>query len=193
MRNWNAVLAIALAQWLVAGSAFAESSLDDSNFTLNLNADRGWGDHGPGHGGPGHGGPGHAGPGHGGPGWGRPPYWHAPHWRPPYWVPAPPPPSTDYLCRGNFSGYFGRDRDAFLSLDDTRGYLNGRFYLSAPAATYNIEGGCEPTSDQYARFWLTLVPGGEPYYGTIYFADDGNIYMEGEQQNSGITFVLRRD
>jgi hypothetical protein len=68
----------------------------------------------------------------------------------------------------------------------------GTLYLEDPEAVYNIDGGCEQTDELYANFWITLVPGGTPYFGTIYEADDGNIYMEGEQDSTGIKFVLQR-
>lgn len=84
------------------------------------------------------------------------------------------------------------DRDAYLAFDDTSGSVVGRLYLQDPEATYNIEGECENTDELYANFWITLVPGGTPYYGTIYQADDGEIYMEGEQEGTGVKFTMRR-
>jgi len=78
-------------------------------------------------------------------------------------------------------------------MDDSTGELLGTMYLEEPETTYNVEGGCEQTGDEYANFWFTLVPGGLPYYGTIYMADDGNIYIEGTQDQTGTKFVLRRN
>ncbi|MGZ3731652.1 MAG: hypothetical protein ACXVCG_20685, partial [Bdellovibrionota bacterium] len=146
---------------------------------------------------PGHGPGPHPGP-HPGHGWEHPGYWHHPHfhgigWYPPMWIPAPPPPSSDYLCRGNFVGYFGADRDAYLALDDSSGELHGRLYLESPEATYRVRGVCEQTSDLYANFEFTLVDGGEPYVGTIYEADDGQVYIEGTQDGTNAKFVLRRE
>jgi hypothetical protein len=77
-------------------------------------------------------------------------------------------------------------------LDDTSGGLLGSLYLDSPEAMYNVQGGCAQTDVDYADFWFTLVPGGTPYRGAIYVADDGQIYIEGEQDGTGIHFVLQR-
>jgi hypothetical protein len=65
-------------------------------------------------------------------------------------------------------------------------------YLEQPEVKYNVQGGCEQTHEDYANFWFTLVPKGNPYYGTIYEADDGDVYMEGTQDGTGAKFTLRR-
>ncbi len=89
-------------------------------------------------------------------------------------------------------GTFGADRDAYLAVDDTYGDLEGQMVLEDPEVTYYVNGGCEQTSDGYANFWFRLVPGGEPYFGTIYEADDGYVYIEGRQDSTGYRFVLVR-
>jgi hypothetical protein len=65
-------------------------------------------------------------------------------------------------------------------------------YLEQPEARYSIQGGCDQTDEGYANFWLTLVPGGQPYFGTIYVGDDGQVYIEGQQDGTNISFVLQR-
>ena len=109
-------------------------------------------------------------------------------------IPAPAPPSTDYLCRGNFVGGFSGDRDAYLAFDDTRGdsSVYGTLVLEGPEARYNISGSCERTGDGYANVSIVLIPGSEPYNGEIYDADDGQVYLEATQDSTGAKFTLQR-
>ena len=108
------------------------------------------------------------------------------------WRPVAPPPSRDFLCQGNFVGVFGKDRDAFLNMSSRgNGDVDGFLSLVDPDANYTVDGYCEQKGD-YADVEISLN-GGQPYEGQIYVADDGEIYFEGEQDGTNISFVLHRE
>ena len=71
------------------------------------------------------------------------------------------------------------------------GYLvDGELVLQDPDQTYTMRGTCEQVGDTAdVEFSLN---GGAPYVGQIYEADDGQVYFEGQQNGSNITFVLQR-
>lgn len=99
----------------------------------------------------------------------------------------------EFLCQGNFVGVFSGNRDAFLALHSRGPEAVGDLWIEDPDSHYEVRGECRESGLGYAEFWFTLVAGGRAYEGTIYRADDGQVYIEGEQDVTGIYFVMRRD
>lgn len=93
------------------------------------------------------------------------------------------------LCEGNFVGGFNGDRDAYVALR-TDGYnIDGQMTLTYPDASYRISGTCSDDGDGSAEVTINLN-GGAPYVGQIYVADDGEVYLEGQQ--GSMEFALKR-
>jgi len=87
---------------------------------------------------------------------------------------------------------FGSGREAWLSINtDTIGTMVGYLSLVEPDADYNVSGSCVQYGN-YAEVELRLNRG-NPYVTRIYMGDDGQIYMEGYQPGTPVTFALQRD
>lgn len=100
-------------------------------------------------------------------------------------------PSPEYLCQGNFTGVFGSDREAWMSINtDARGYLIGDVWFEDDAQ-FSLSGSCNQIGN-YAELSISLN-GGSPYVARIYYGDDGRIYMEGYQPGTPVTFAFMRD
>jgi hypothetical protein len=69
--------------------------------------------------------------------------------------------------------------------------MDGDLSLVEPNANYDISGSCEQIGN-FAEVELRLN-GGQPYEARVYVGDDGRIYLDGEQEGTGIKFAFVRD
>lgn len=73
---------------------------------------------------------------------------------------------------------------------DSRGYMIGGLWFE-DGAEYRVSGSCNQIGN-WAEVSLQLN-GGSPYISRIYFGDDGEIYMEGYQPDTPVTFAFKRE